>query len=49
MGLQNMKYRANVIGGTVKIISAPGHGTVVKCTLPLRQSETRGKAVDTNR
>jgi len=37
MGLQNMKYRANVIGGALKITSAPGHGTVVKCTLPLRQ------------
>ena len=36
MGLQNMKYRANVVGGTLKITSAPGHGTVVKCTLPLR-------------
>jgi two-component system, LuxR family, sensor kinase FixL len=36
MGLQNMKYRANVVGGTLKITSAPGHGTVVNCTLPLR-------------
>jgi PAS domain S-box-containing protein len=48
MGLQNMKYRAHVIGGTLKITSAPGHGTVVKCTLPLRKSETHGKAADTN-
>jgi PAS domain S-box-containing protein len=39
MGLQNMKYRAHVIGGTLKITSAPGHGTVVKCTLPLRQRQ----------
>jgi signal transduction histidine kinase len=37
MGLQNMRYRANVIGGTLKITSAPGHGTVVKCTLSLRK------------
>jgi PAS domain S-box-containing protein len=48
MGLQNMKYRAHVIGGTLKITSAPGHGTVVKCTLPLRKSETHGNAADTN-
>jgi len=37
MGLQNMKYRAGVIGGTLKIWTAPGQGTVVKCTLPIRQ------------
>ena len=39
MGLQNMKYRANLIGGALKITSAPGDGTVVKCTLPLRRDK----------
>jgi len=37
MGLQNMKYRASVIGAALKITSARGDGTVVKCTLPLRR------------
>jgi PAS domain S-box-containing protein len=35
MGLQNMKYRAGVISGRLKITSAPHGGTLVKCTFPL--------------
>jgi signal transduction histidine kinase len=35
MGLQNMKYRAGIIGGTLKISSSPKNGTRVRCTLPL--------------
>ena len=35
MGLQNMKYRAGAIGGRITISSSPGHGTVVRCTVPL--------------
>jgi PAS domain S-box-containing protein len=35
MGLQNMKYRAGIIGGTLKISSSPKRGTRVQCTMPL--------------
>jgi two-component system, LuxR family, sensor kinase FixL len=38
MGLQNMRYRARVIRGTLKIASAPNRGTVVTCILPLQRS-----------
>jgi PAS domain S-box-containing protein len=35
MGLQNMKYRARAIGGALKITSAPGKGTIIRCTVPV--------------
>src|SRR4030095_11284587 len=35
MGLQNMQYRAGIIGGTLKISSSPKRGTRVQCTMPL--------------
>lgn len=35
MGLQNMKYRAGVVGGTLRIDTALGRGTTVTCTAPL--------------
>jgi two-component system, LuxR family, sensor kinase FixL len=35
MGLQNMKYRAGLIPGNLKITSSPRGGTLVKCTFPL--------------
>jgi len=38
MGLQNMRYRARVIRGILKIASAPKRGTVVTCTLPIPRS-----------
>src|SRR5438105_8979042 len=38
MVLQNMRYRARVIRGTLKIASAPKRGTVVTCTLPIPRS-----------
>jgi two-component system sensor kinase FixL len=38
MGLQNMKYRAGVIGGSLKITTAPRRGTIVKCTFPSRRA-----------
>jgi len=38
MGLQNMRYRARVIRGTLKIASAPKRGTVVTCILPIPRS-----------
>ena len=36
MGLQNMKYRARAIGGALKITSAPGKGTIIRCSVPIR-------------
>ena len=41
MGLQNMKYRAGVIGGQLKISTAPGEGTWITCTLPLQKRPPR--------
>jgi len=34
MGLQIMRHRAELIGGTLEIGSAPGRGTVVRCSIP---------------
>ena len=41
MGLRNMRYRARVIRGTLKIASAPQRGTVVTCILPIQQPRRR--------
>ncbi len=41
MGLQNMRYRARIIRGTLKIASAPQRGTVVTCILPIQQPRRR--------
>ena len=41
MGLRNMHYRANVIGGELRIEARKGGGTCVRCTLPLRKSVLR--------
>ena len=38
IGLQNMRYRARVVRGTLKIASAPNRGTVVTCILPIPRS-----------
>lgn len=38
MGLQNMKYRAGIIGGTLRIIASPKRGTTVKCCFPFGKS-----------
>jgi PAS domain S-box-containing protein len=46
MGLQNMRYRARVIGGTLKIASAPKRGTVVTCILPIQRSRMRKRGVN---
>ena len=37
MGLQVMRHRAQVIGGTLDIVSQLRKGVVVTCTLPLRK------------
>jgi signal transduction histidine kinase len=41
-GLANMQARAAALGGSVKIVSAPGNGTRVLLTLPL-VSDTKSK------
>jgi signal transduction histidine kinase len=41
MGLQNMKYRASVIGGRLTISTVLNRGTRVECTLPIRQNLTK--------
>jgi signal transduction histidine kinase len=35
MGLHNMKYRAGAIGAELKITTAPGKGTIIRCTVPV--------------
>jgi PAS domain S-box-containing protein len=35
MGIRNMKYRAGVVGGSLRIESSPGNGTRVECAVPL--------------
>jgi signal transduction histidine kinase len=39
MGQRIMKYRADMIGATLKIDSAPGKGTTVTCLLPPKPGE----------
>ena len=49
MGLQNMKYRAGAIGAELKITTAPGKGTIIRCTVPWAiqlPRERRTQAVD---
>jgi PAS domain S-box-containing protein len=36
MGLKIMRYRANILGGRLTIVSDPHHGTLVRCVAPLR-------------
>ncbi|MBL8825740.1 MAG: PAS domain-containing protein [Planctomycetaceae bacterium] len=43
-GLQGIRKRAELIGGTAEIESSPGHGTVVSVTLPLTLRELSGPA-----
>jgi signal transduction histidine kinase len=38
MGLRIMRYRANIIGAALSIVSARGRGTTVKCVIPGRSS-----------
>jgi len=37
MGLQNMRYRANLIGGQLTVEGRKRGGTCVRCTLPVRK------------
>jgi PAS domain S-box-containing protein len=46
IGLQVMDYRANLIGGTLKVVSKPRHGVSVSCRFPCVKVEAKktGKA-----
>jgi signal transduction histidine kinase len=37
LGLQSMRDRLGAVGGHTEIVSRPGHGTVVKATVPIRE------------
>ena len=36
-GLVGMRYRVEAEGGTLRVESAPGHGTLIQVTLPLAE------------
>jgi signal transduction histidine kinase len=36
LGLRAMKYRANLIGSVLQIVTSPGGGTRISCTLAKR-------------
>jgi len=38
LGLVNMRERANLIGATIQIDSAPGHGTAISVRVPIHGS-----------
>jgi signal transduction histidine kinase len=38
-GLAGMRERASLVGGTVKVHSQPGQGTLIEASLPMRPSE----------
>jgi signal transduction histidine kinase len=43
LGLDIMRYRANLIGATLAIESAPGRGATVTCLVPLAAAPARKK------
>jgi len=49
VGLQNMRDRLGAVGGRVKIVSEPGHGTLIAAAVPLIDSSaprTAGSQAD---
>ncbi len=40
LGLRIMQYRAKIIGGSLDVQSAPGRGTVVNCSFPVRRPQS---------
>ena len=40
MGLRTMQYRANIVGGTLEILSCPGQGTRVHCIVPRKDASS---------
>jgi PAS domain S-box-containing protein len=40
LGLRIMQYRAKIIGGSLDVQSAPGRGTVVSCSFPVRRPQS---------
>jgi predicted ATPase/signal transduction histidine kinase len=41
VGLQNMRDRLGAVGGRVKILSEPGHGTLITAAVPLTDASAR--------
>jgi two-component system sensor histidine kinase UhpB len=41
LGMINMHERAELVGGTLTIASAPGEGTHITLTMPLREKRAR--------
>jgi signal transduction histidine kinase len=39
MGLQIMRYRVSMIGGTLEIARGEDHGTLVRCVFPWKRME----------
>jgi signal transduction histidine kinase len=42
LGILGMKERAAQVNGRLQVCSAPGHGTIVLCTIPLSPEEIHG-------
>jgi signal transduction histidine kinase len=42
LGLGTMRQRADLLGGTLEVRSAPGRGTTIRLTLPLRPGSAAG-------
>jgi PAS domain S-box-containing protein len=40
MGLRTMQYRARLIGGSLDIRPATGHGTIISCAIPMNRTTT---------
>jgi nitrate/nitrite-specific signal transduction histidine kinase len=43
IGLTGMQERAAGVGGTIEIVSRPGHGTIVSVVIPTAAREDRGR------
>jgi signal transduction histidine kinase len=39
MGLENMRTRAQALGGTIEVISLAGHGTTVRVHVPEEENQ----------
>jgi two-component system sensor histidine kinase UhpB len=46
LGVYGMRERARLLGGSLRLRSAPGHGCVVRATVPMRWSYTAESAPD---
>jgi PAS domain S-box-containing protein len=48
MGIQNMKYRAGVIGGVLEITTGPGRGTIIRCSVPVTGHSADAPSIGAN-